>query len=317
MFPLWPTSTIPPAPSSIPEIEPVRLRHAQPGRRAPHVLGAVGQPARRAGAVPARRTRRGRRAGAPPLLRPRALPHRHLRPARGRPLDAARRAEGQHDPAPRRRHRAAARSISSIERWLVFGGSWGSTLALAYGEAHPDRCTGFILRGVFLCRASEIDWFIYGLRNFFPEAWRTVRGRDPRGRARRSAARLLPAPDRSGSRGAHGGGARLVELRGRVLDAAAEPGHGRLLRRGHRGAGARAHRGALLHARHLPAAERAARERARAYATFPAPSCRAATTPSALSSPPTICTTRGRKPSTSSSRRPATRRGSPASARSW
>ena len=60
-----------------------------------------------------------------------------------------------------------------IDRWLVFGGSWGSTLALAYGEAHPERCAGFVLRGVFLCRRSEIDWFIYGLRSFFPEAWRT------------------------------------------------------------------------------------------------------------------------------------------------
>ncbi len=65
------------------------------------------------------------------------------------------------------------RSHLGIERWLVFGGSWGSTLALAYGEEHPERCTGFILRGVFLCRASEIDWFLYGLRNLFPEAWRT------------------------------------------------------------------------------------------------------------------------------------------------
>ncbi len=59
-----------------------------------------------------------------------------------------------------------------IERWLVFGGSWGSTLALAYAEAHPQRCTGLILRGIFLCRKSEIDWFLYGLRNLFPEAWR-------------------------------------------------------------------------------------------------------------------------------------------------
>lgn len=59
-----------------------------------------------------------------------------------------------------------------IDRWLVFGGSWGSTLALAYGEAHPERCLGFILRGIFLCRKPEIDWFLYGLRNFFPEAWR-------------------------------------------------------------------------------------------------------------------------------------------------
>ena len=59
-----------------------------------------------------------------------------------------------------------------IERWLVFGGSWGSTLALAYGENHSERCRGFILRGMFLCRKSEIDWFLYGLRTLFPEAWR-------------------------------------------------------------------------------------------------------------------------------------------------
>jgi proline iminopeptidase len=60
-----------------------------------------------------------------------------------------------------------------IERCLVFGGSWGSTLALAYGEAHPERCIGFVLRGIFLCRKSEIDWFLYGLKNIFPEAWQT------------------------------------------------------------------------------------------------------------------------------------------------
>ncbi|AKH37412.1 MULTISPECIES: prolyl aminopeptidase [Nitrosomonas] len=63
------------------------------------------------------------------------------------------------------------RQYLSIEQWLVFGGSWGSTLALAYGEAHPSSCLGFILRGIFLCRKSEIDWFLYGLRHFFPEAW--------------------------------------------------------------------------------------------------------------------------------------------------
>jgi len=63
-----------------------------------------------------------------------------------------------------------------IERWLVFGGSWGSTLALAYAEHHPERCSGLVLRGIFLCRKSEIDWFLYGLRNLFPEAWRTFSG---------------------------------------------------------------------------------------------------------------------------------------------
>jgi proline iminopeptidase len=66
-----------------------------------------------------------------------------------------------------------------IERWLVFGGSWGSTLALAYAEHHPGRCLGLILRGIFLCRQSEIDWFLYGLRHIFPEAWRTFSGYVP------------------------------------------------------------------------------------------------------------------------------------------
>lgn len=65
------------------------------------------------------------------------------------------------------------RAHLAVDQWLVFGGSWGSTLAIAYAEAHPERCTGLILRGIFLCRRSEIEWFLYGLRNLFPEAWRT------------------------------------------------------------------------------------------------------------------------------------------------
>ncbi len=59
-----------------------------------------------------------------------------------------------------------------IERWLVFGGSWGSTLALAYGETHPERCLGFVLRGIFLCSDREVDWVLYGIQAVFPEAWR-------------------------------------------------------------------------------------------------------------------------------------------------
>ncbi len=58
-----------------------------------------------------------------------------------------------------------------VEQWLVFGGSWGSTLALAYGQAHPDRCLGFVLRGIFLCTAAEIDWFLHGMQWFHPELY--------------------------------------------------------------------------------------------------------------------------------------------------
>lgn len=64
------------------------------------------------------------------------------------------------------------RTHLGIDRWLVFGGSWGSTLGIAYAEHHPERCLGLVLRGIFLCRRSEIDWFLYGLRAIFPEAWR-------------------------------------------------------------------------------------------------------------------------------------------------
>jgi len=59
-----------------------------------------------------------------------------------------------------------------IDRWLLFGGSWGSTLALVYGETHPERCLGFVLRGIFLGSRREIDWFLYCMGTFFPEAWR-------------------------------------------------------------------------------------------------------------------------------------------------
>ena len=68
------------------------------------------------------------------------------------------------------------RGFLGIERWFLFGGSWGSTLALAYGQAHPGACLGFILRGIFLGRRCEIDWFLYGMQRFFPEAWRTFAG---------------------------------------------------------------------------------------------------------------------------------------------
>jgi proline iminopeptidase len=71
------------------------------------------------------------------------------------------------------------RSLLGIDRWLVFGGSWGSTLALAYGAAHPERCLGFVLRGVFLGSAAEIDWFLHGMGRFFPEAHRAFVGPIP------------------------------------------------------------------------------------------------------------------------------------------
>jgi len=73
----------------------------------------------------------------------------------------------------------ALRTHLKVERWVVFGGSWGSTLALAYGQAHPDRCIGFVLRGVFLFSDPEVDWFLHGMGRFFPEAWRAFSNHIP------------------------------------------------------------------------------------------------------------------------------------------
>jgi proline iminopeptidase len=59
-----------------------------------------------------------------------------------------------------------------IDKWVVFGGSWGSTLSLAYSETHPERCNGLILRGIFMLRQKELHWFYQeGASNIFPDAW--------------------------------------------------------------------------------------------------------------------------------------------------
>jgi len=59
-----------------------------------------------------------------------------------------------------------------VDQWLLWGGSWGSTLALAYAEAHPDRVSGIVLVAVTTSRRYEIDWLYRGVGRFFPAAWR-------------------------------------------------------------------------------------------------------------------------------------------------
>jgi len=64
------------------------------------------------------------------------------------------------------------REALGIERWAVFGGSWGSTLALVYAQTHPERVLGLVLRGIFLCRPHEIRWFYQeGASRLFPDYW--------------------------------------------------------------------------------------------------------------------------------------------------
>ena len=72
------------------------------------------------------------------------------------------------------------RTLLGIERWQVFGGSWGSTLGLAYAQAHPERVTELVLRGIFLLRRREIEWFYqYGASEIFPDLWEPYRDHIP------------------------------------------------------------------------------------------------------------------------------------------
>jgi proline iminopeptidase len=68
----------------------------------------------------------------------------------------------------------ALRKHLGLERLMLFGGSWGATLALAYATAHPERVAAMVLRGVFLGSASEVDWYLDGLRELVPQAWEAL-----------------------------------------------------------------------------------------------------------------------------------------------
>jgi len=68
----------------------------------------------------------------------------------------------------------AIREALGFERWLVFGGSWGSTLALSYALRYTERVAGLILRGIFLSRPQELNWFLGDITHFYPDAWQAL-----------------------------------------------------------------------------------------------------------------------------------------------
>ncbi len=70
----------------------------------------------------------------------------------------------------------ALRIQLKIKDWHIFGGSWGATLALSYAHKYKERCISLILRGIFLCEQEEIDWFLYGIKSIYPEAWEQFAG---------------------------------------------------------------------------------------------------------------------------------------------
>jgi proline iminopeptidase len=91
------------------------------------------------------------------------------------------------------------RGLLGIERWQVFGGSWGSTLALAYAERHPDRVSALVLRGIFMLRRAELLWFYQdGASELFPDAWESYLEAIPvaeRGDLMSAYHRRLTSPD--------------------------------------------------------------------------------------------------------------------------
>lgn len=104
---------------------------------------------------------------------------RYFDPARYRIVLFDQRGSGRSQPFARTEHNStqdliadidALRQHLGIEKWLVAGGSWGVTLALAYGVTHPKSCLGFLLRGVFLGTDAEVNWFLGGMGKVFPEA---------------------------------------------------------------------------------------------------------------------------------------------------
>jgi proline iminopeptidase len=68
-----------------------------------------------------------------------------------------------------------------VDRWLVFGGSWGAGLALAYAAAHPSSCLGLVLRGAFLGRSQDLNWFFQQAQSFLPDAWDALARQAPPG----------------------------------------------------------------------------------------------------------------------------------------
>ncbi len=158
-----------------PPIEPYRTGRLRLDRRHVMYWEESGNPE----GPPALFVHGGPGAGATPVHR------RFFDPSYWRIVISDQRGAGRSTPLAETRDNSPDHLVADIERlrhelgitqWLVFGGSWGSTLALYYAQTHPQSVRGLILRGIFLCRQSEIEWFLYGMQRVFPEAWRAFAG---------------------------------------------------------------------------------------------------------------------------------------------
>jgi proline iminopeptidase len=193
------TETRPGAAQSVyPEIEPYRTGRLQVSARHNLHFEEVGRPEGK----PAVFLHGGPGGGVDPFAR------RFFDPARYRAVLFDQRGCGQSTPKASLDENTTQdlvadierlRAHLGIERWQVFGGSWGSTLALAYAEAHPERVTELVLRGIFLLRAAEIRWFYQeGASAIYPDVWETFLAPIPqaeRGDLVQAYHRRLTSPD--------------------------------------------------------------------------------------------------------------------------
>ena len=270
--------------------------------------------------VPAWRPGRRRDADASPLLRP-ATPIASSSSISAAPGARRRWARSTTTPpAIWSPISSGCASISASSAGLVFGGSWGSTLALAYARgASASAAAACVLRGIFLCRRAEIDWFLYGMRSVFPEAWRAFAGFLPeaeRGDLLGAYYRRLTDPDPA----VHMPAARAwsTSMKAPARRCCRAPTRWRPSARTAWRWAWRASRRIISAQRSFLPDGRSARRHVDRIRRIPGRrSCRAATTWSARSSAPTSWPAPGPRPNMSSCPMPAIRRWSRASARRW
>ena len=172
------------APHALPADRALRDGHARRRRRAHALLGAVrnaGAPSRRCSCMAGRAP-----AAAPSIAANSTRPNMIFCCSTSAAAAGRRRTPAWRTIPPGiwSRDIERLREMAGIDKWMVFGGSWGSTLSLAYAQTHPDRVTELVLRGIFLFRQSEVDWlYKYGASQLYPEGWQDFVGllQDERG----------------------------------------------------------------------------------------------------------------------------------------
>ena len=262
-----------------PPIEPYRQGRLKVGGGHEIYFEECGNPGGQAGADHARRAGRRLQLDHAPLPRSGALPHRAVRPARLRPLapHASLEANTTWDLVA---DIERLREHLGIERWQLFGGSWGSTLALAYA-ADPSRARqpSWCCAAFFCCGArSSTGSTRTAAAGCSRMPSRTFKQAIPAEEQRRHDRRLLPAPDPSRRDVQIGGGAGLVRLGGQHAVAAPGSRAGAAVRRRQLRHRLRAHRMPLLRQSRVLRADEQLLAGADAFVICPASSCTAATT---------------------------------------